>query len=215
MRLTRVAVGVGVLVTIAAAAFTATAGAHHAPSLPAVNVQPPFSGYWDRFGYAPPSSHHIVYGGDWSVDMYRSPGSTVRVRAWPVSQQGGVAYRIAEVRRACGSGVYSHGGNRVKVDFHYAGKHIGHAWYAHLANVAVAPGQWVPHGALLGYTARFTYSSCYKVTSDAGVHVHFELFSNRHYACYIRRSAGAWVDYWGVIGRIGGSYAYAIRRACP
>ncbi|MEH0934028.1 hypothetical protein [Micromonospora psammae] len=186
-----------------------------AATLPGVNIQPPFSGWWDRYGVAGASYHHRPYGGDWAVDMYRAPGETVSTRAWPVSQQGAVSYRIADVRLACRSGVYADGGYVVTVEFHYGGHYVGWAKYAHLANVQVGAGQWVSHGAVLGYTDRFRYSSCYNVSNNDGVHVHFEAYSNSNYACYINRPAGAWVDYWGVIGRIGSGYAYGFGKPCP
>ena len=194
------------------------AQAHHAPSLPAINVQPPFSGAWDRFGLTHPTdTTHALIWGDWSVDAYRQPGSTVRVRAYPVSRQGAVAYRIAAKQRACKTNNYADGGDAVKVEFHYGGHYVGFAWYLHLANVQVAVGQWVPHAAVLGYTAAFNYgawSDCYQVTGDDGVHVHFELYSNRHYACYIPRARNHWMQYYYRIGIIGGDYAHTKRAAC-
>ncbi len=215
MQLVQMVMRLGILVCLILGLSAAPAQASHAPSHPAINVQPPFSGYWDKYGLSGPAIHRPVTGADWAVDMYRSPGSTVRVRAFPVSGSGSVAYRIAAVTRACASGVYANGGNAVKVEFHYGGYLVGHAWYLHLANVPVQAGQWVGHGALLGYTARFTQNACYDVPNDAGVHVHFELYSSRHHACYIRRSAGTWVDYWKVIGKIGGNYASTTMTACP
>ena len=191
------------------------AQAHHAPSLPAINVQPPLSGTWDRFNVAGPAIHHIPFGKeDWSVDVYQKPDYTVRVRAWPVSQQGAVQYRIADVKSACKNPNVD-GGSAVKVEFHYAGHYVGWAWYAHLANVQVHKDEWVKHAAVLGYTKKFPESSCYDVQDVNGVHVHFELGSNRHFACYIPRPAGAWMNYWGVIGRIGGDFAHQTRSACP
>ncbi len=192
------------------------AQAHHAPSLPAINVQPPLSGTWDRFGIAGPADHHIPFGRgeDWSVDVYQNPGYTVRTRAWPVSQQGAVQYRIAAVTSACRDSKVN-GGSAVKVEFYYGDQNVGWAWYAHLDRVQVRAGQWVGHAAILGYTAKFPRSDCYDVEDVNGVHVHFELGSNRHYACYINRPAGARMNYWGVIGRIGGDYGHRFKTACP
>lgn len=206
---------VAALMVASAAMLQVPVQAHHKPSFPGVNVQPPCTGYWDKFGGSSPRNHHIVVGGDWSVDYFCSPGTAAQARAWPVSQQGAVAYRIAQVSRACRSGNYSMGGDAVKVEFHYGGYNVGFAWFLHLARVQVQAGQWVGHGATLGYTSRFTRNSCYDVSNDGGVHTHFELTSNRHWACYINRGAGARVNYWDVIGRIGGDYARTTRQACP
>lgn len=215
---TRFATAVSVvLLTLAAMALGAPAAqAHHAPSLPGVNIQPPFSGYWDRFGgTSPAAGHHRPFGGDLAFDFYRGPGAGIKVRAWPVSQVGAVSYRVAAVQAACRSGLIADGGYAVKVEFHYGGHNVGHAWYVHVDRPQVTAGQWIGHAATIGYTSRFRYSSCYQVNTDTGVHVHQEYYSNRHYACFIRRPAGAWVDYWGVLGRVGGNYAWGANAACP
>ena len=200
---------------LASGLLSAPAQAHHAPSLPAVIVQPPFSGSWDRFGLAGASYHHRPFGGDWSVDVYRAPASTVRVRAWPESRQGSVAYFVREVRQSSCRDPANWAGKAVKVEFHYGGHNVGYAWYAHLDNVQVRALTWIPHGALLGYTGRYPRTRCYDVSNDSGTHVHFELASNRHYACYIRRAPNAWIDYWGAVGKIGGQYAVTYGQGCP
>ena len=90
------------------------------PNGPPLNVQPPFVGTFDRFGIAGPyRNHHRVTGGDWAADLYASPGTAVQARAWPVSQQGAVQYRVAERKSACRN-ASDGGGEAVKVEFHYA-----------------------------------------------------------------------------------------------
>jgi hypothetical protein len=176
-----------------------------ASSVPTVQIQPPGSGYWNRFNYSSvdPANHHIIWTADWSTDFYMAAGMTVRTRAWPASQVGAVQYRIASVSNTCASPNYA--GKTVKVEFWYNSVLAGWAYYAHLDAVQVAANTWVAHAAILGYTKRWSNSPCYQVNTAEGVHVHFELFTrgDGHLACWYARPAGTWVDYWGVIGRIG------------
>src|SRR5262245_33637241 len=72
-----------------------------ASSLPTIQVQPPGSGYWDRFGLANPATHHIIWGANWATDFYMPAGWDVRTRAYPASQVGSVKYRIASVSNTC------------------------------------------------------------------------------------------------------------------
>ncbi|MFF0723107.1 hypothetical protein [Micromonospora sp. NPDC003816] len=185
-----------------------------ASSVPTVIVQPPGSGYWNRFNSVNPATHHIIWTADWATDFYMGAGMTVRTRAYPESQVGAVQYRIASVTNTCKAP--NNAGKTVQVEFWYNGVLAGWAYYAHLDAVPVSAGQWVAHAAILGYTKRWTKSSCYDVTTDEGVHVHFELFTkgDGHYACWYARPAGTWVDYWGVIGRIGYNTPTS-KRSCP
>lgn len=193
--------------------------AHHGGTLPGVVVQPPMSGYWDRFGASPPTSHHRPFGGDFAVDFHRNPGTddTVRVRAYPASGSGSVRYRIDDVRMACKSGVHADGGRAVKVGFFIGDTRVGHAWYVHLDRVpsTIKAGSWVSHAAVVGYISRFKETTCYDVSSNDGVHVHLEYYSNRHYACWISRPAGTWVDYWGAVAKVGGNYRPTSTGPCP
>jgi hypothetical protein len=183
--------------------------------LPAISVQPPFTGIWDKYGVANPRNHNSVAGGDWAADLYRAPNSVIKVRAYPTSGRGAVRYYVAAETSACRS--RTDGGRAVKIDFYISSTKVGSAWYLHLANVptGVRAGAWLSHGAVLGYTSRFTRSPCYDVPDDAGVHIHFELISDVHWACYINRRSGTSFEYYGVIGRIGGEYARGPRAACP
>jgi murein DD-endopeptidase MepM/ murein hydrolase activator NlpD len=79
----------------------------------------------------------------------------------------------------------------------------------------VRAGQWVSHGQTLGTLAKYGYSACYQVNNNDGVHVHLEVYSNRHYACFVSGSPDVPVTYWGVIGRLGGHYADRAHAACP
>jgi hypothetical protein len=187
-----------------------------ASSLPTIQIQPPGSGYWDRFGLANPATHHIIYGADWATDFYMSPGSTVRVRAYPAYQVGSVKYHIATVGGVTNTCRVGYAGKTVKVEFYFNGVLVGWAAYAHLDRVPVWNSEWVPHATLLGYTRQWTYSSCYQVSKATGVHVHFELYTRGvgHYACWYARPAGTWVNYWGKIGRIGGNTP-TTKRSCP
>lgn len=187
----------------------ATSGA-----LPALNVQPPFSGTWNRFNTVNPPQHSPLFGGDWATDVYAPAGTAVQVRAWPVSQQGAVQYKVVGIQNTCGNPA-NVAGQAVRVEFFYQGIDVGWALYGHLDRVQVSVGQWIGHGQTLGYLRQWNNSSCWQVNNGDGVHTHMEVYSNRNFACYIARPWGAHLDYWGVIGRTGGNFARQRSATCP
>ena len=186
-----------------------------AGSLPALNVQPPFSGTWNRFGDVAPPQHRPLFGGDGATDVYAAAGTAVQVRAWPVSQQGAVQYKVVGIQNTCANAA-NQGGQAVRVEFYYNGVDVGWALYGHLDRLQVSVGQWVPHGQTLGFLRQWSYNSCYAVSNANGVHTHMEVYSNRNWACYLARPSNTHLDYWGVIGRTGGNWpAEGGGAACP
>lgn len=183
-----------------------------------------WAGTWDRFGIAGPAQHHRVYYGygyrsDWSVDLYSNAGRRI-VTPFASRTSGGdrVISKVISVRRACASGRYADGGDRVQIEAINArtGKSLGIATIAHVADERVHVGQQLRGWTVIGKVGSFylsRYASCYQVSTSRGTHVHFEVVQPRDYACYIRRSANTSLTELTPIGYVGVSYR-STRAAC-
>jgi hypothetical protein len=148
-----------------------------------VTVGMPFAGTFDRFGAASPAGskpHHIVYGADWSSDIYAAPGTPVRFHS-------NLRGRVRRISVTCKSGVVADGGYTAEIDLlDAAGKKVGAANYAHLTKPRVDEGDGLEDGATLGDTSRWRFSTgCYEVSNDNGVHVHFEAAGS---SCWVPNS---------------------------
>jgi len=180
-------------------------------------IRAPFSGYWDRFGIAHPSSHHTPFGGDWGVDFYAPPGTGGTF--FIANSNGLPAYGVVADRRpSCGGkdwagwayrfGLYDSSGYR--------------GWYlvAHVSETNsigspyyLQPGTTIYNGNFIGWTAQYNYSNCYQVTNASGVHWHIEAFQPRHYSCYFPYPSGTYLVSGQDMGAVG-SNATAPRRPC-
>ncbi len=66
-----------------------------------VEVRAPFSGQWNKFGYAPPSSHPVgIWGGDWATDYYQTPNAAGYWYAYS-SSGSSVSTSVALVGNTC------------------------------------------------------------------------------------------------------------------
>lgn len=180
---------------------------------------------WDRYPDAPaeeqvdimapvdgvitshPSSHHIVFGGDWAEDIgtYGGAGSPVYVRF--ANPTGNLSLSVSNVRQACQSGG---GGLAVDVAVTIDGTLVGHVTYAHLANLQVTSGG-IGNGAQLGNAAT---GLPYNENCWTGPHVHFEPYNQHHYSCYQNLATGTGVGGGTRIGVLGGNVASGIRTPC-
>lgn len=189
-----------------------------------------FSGWWDRYGLAHPSFHHRVecepqysgfyttkqpcyYGpGDWSVDFYNSSGTLVRHNG--LAQGGSLTARVWAIQPTCSAGP-SAGGYTVFIDLYVNGQWQGWASHGHLNSVQVSAGQWISPGQALGYLNLWPYSAgCWEVTSNSGVHTHYEEYNAYRYACYQNYSSGTWLSYPGSLGIVGRTVYTAPRSPC-
>jgi hypothetical protein len=199
--------------------------AHAHPDADTVNVYPPIQGSstWDRFGYSPPSLHHIVFGhwsypNDWAVDIYRNPGATI-VSPFGTKTASGhpVSVSVVTVRPGCATGNLADGGYRIGLEARdtTTGQVLGRADVMHVANKpgGIAVGATVGPWTKLGETGRFRYSSCYQVNGDSGVHIHLEVINQHRYSCYIYRSANTALTDLTVIGKVG-THATGQRKTC-
>ena len=123
--------------------------------------------------------------------------------------------RVLSVNPGCATGNVADGGYVVKIEATNAatGVVLGRADLMHVNSPQVGAGATIGPWTTLGYTSRFRYSSCYQVSTDAGVHVHAEFINAHRYSCYIWRSNGTAINENTVIGRVGVHYG-GQRAAC-
>jgi len=207
-----------------------------ATHLTEVEPTAPFSGWWDRFGLAHPSVHHRVecstqapgyysyrplcdsrYGpGDWSVDYYNLPWTTVRFRA-RMRYLRPFHARVWAIYPTCSN---AEGGWTVVVHLWVQDDDGYYSWegwvsYGHLDNVQVLPFQVIYPGQVLGQLRKWSYSACYQVTTDAGVHTHHEEWNTHRYACYVPYSSGAYLyEAYHALGIVGSTSYSGPRQPC-
>lgn len=146
------------LVALLLAAPTITLALHGGPDPVAAADHPNFSFPWPR------QQHWFFTGGPHSA--YGSPvrGSGIDFAPPPASPHKPVVAMADGVVRFAGSLPRTGYGNVVAVD-HGNGWEV---WYAHLATIAVEPGQLVLRGRYLGEAGN--------TGNSHGVHLHMELF---------------------------------------
>jgi len=179
---------------------------------------PTLTALWDGGEPADgPATHHTLGGinprgeaSDFAVDLATSAGRGVYVYVAPQDRSRNVYTKVLKIGSACRSGG---GASFVNVGIYQAnGDMIGTVTYAHI-NPTVSVGQWITRwGAKVGTVAgglRIN-GSCW-----TGPHVHLEMYSYRHYACYNR----GWrhnqlVNQTNFIGFTGGFVANRPKQAC-
>ena len=163
----------------------------------------------------PYGPHHVPYGGDYSFDV-QSYGAKKPVYARFRNTNGSLSLSVASVGRACGSGVFAHGGNKVVLNVLINGSKVGTVTYAHLTNIPYSSGN-VPVGARIGDLATAA-DGVYSTGPNGcwtGPHVHVEPRNDVRYGCYVGGLFGARVGASTPLGSIGGERATGIRQRCP
>ncbi|MGH3750067.1 MAG: hypothetical protein ACRDT8_22015 [Micromonosporaceae bacterium] len=149
---------------------------------------------WWAWGYeVSPPGHHIVFSNwgimnDWSMDIFA--GASWKPVVTPFGYQTtaghGVSNHVVGIGPTCASGNIDDGGYRITIEARdtVTGEVLARADLGHLISPQVWVGQQIGGWTVIGYTHRFRYSSCYQVSSDSGIHVHFEVINQHRYACY-------------------------------
>lgn len=179
---------------------------------PSVWVGSPIEGRWSPYESA--ATHHLLGRtnptNDFAIDLVASAGQGVVLYAAPQISSTVVTARVDTVASpACMTGG---GGSYVTVGFYVSGQRIGSATYAHI-NPIVSEGQIVNRwGTTLGTVGAFTVDqACW-----TGPHVHFEMYSTHHYACYNGSFAlGQAIYRSNFVGYTGGDRASRQHAACP
>lgn len=214
VRCRSVAVLLTVLVAaVAAAGISYSARASHGPSNPSwVHVRAPFTGYWDRFGLADPSSHSPGYwGGDWATDFYQASGTEGR---WYASSSVGssIAATVADRRNTCNKSSWEDAGVSYKISLTDSSGYLGWFSWNHVhPQTAAGYGYWLGFGAslsngmLIGTTHQYDYQAgCWEVSTPGGVHWHIVAYNEHNYACYYPHSSGTLLsqqtDILGAVG---------------
>jgi hypothetical protein len=160
------------------------------------NVEPDSNGKYSDETSSHPSVHDN-HSADWGTDIYALPGTEAKLKVNGAS--GNATYSVSSVTdTSCGAG------KRVRVAIKVDDKNIGWVQYDHL-DTALANGDSLQLGGLLGKTKNWGNLSCYRVSSNAGVHLHVGLKNTEdNHSCYADQgnpgkslSAG---DKLGVIG---------------
>lgn len=186
---------------------------------PQVWVGSPINGTWDlpaARGGDGPTVHHWLSNatdqGDWAVDLIAPADQEVRLYVAPQNTAVAITTKIDQVGAACGGG--RNGGNFVTVGIYSGSTRIGSATYAHLRLAAgITQGTTINRwNSLLGYVGK---GYPVDVNCWTGPHVHFQLFSNKNYACFNKGySLGSALSRENFLGFTGGNVASAPRKAC-
>lgn len=185
---------------------------------PQVWVGSPINGTWDlpaSSGGDGPTVHHYLANatdqGDFAVDLI-PPSGGGEVRLYAAPQQSGVSItaRVDQTGEACSSGRI--GGQFATIGFYSGSTRIGSATYGHL-NLAVSQGATIDRwGTLIGHvgTGYPKNDLCW-----SGPHVHFQMFSTHHYACFNKGyNLGSPIKTTNFLGFTGGNVASKERQAC-
>jgi len=148
--------------------------------------------------------------GDFAVDLGAPAGTTAVVYAAPQNGSMPVQAVVDRVAPACASGKPADGGYAVTVAFNSNGTRIGSATYAHI-NPSVSAGTVISRwGTAVGTVGTYHWNNCWQ-----GAHLHFQLYSEHHYACYNRGwQPRNWMNPSNFLGFTGGNVASGPRRAC-
>ena len=164
-----------------------------------------------------PSVHHWLSSnaapyGDWAVDMGAPVGTGVVLYAAPQVASLPVTATVDRIAPACSTGNPADGGYAVTVAFSSNGTRVGSATYGHIQPAAgLAVGQTINRwGTTVGTVGSYGWGNCWQ-----GAHLHFQLYSQRNYACYNRGWADKqWMNPSNFIGFTGGNVASGPRQPC-
>ena len=169
----------------------------------------PFTGNFAN-SLSDPATHPVYFsGGQWSTDLYAPEGTNVAINMVAASGPIVIKVEAAGPLNSC-NGVSP--GAYAKLGISVSGTRIGQVLYEHLSGLQVSTGQTIPNGTVLGKTHWWPYSSCYQVSTAAGIHTHIEVGSSSGTACYVGRPLGTRLTSTDTIGAVGGGYT---TKRCP
>ncbi|WP_156464664.1 hypothetical protein [Aeromicrobium sp. Root495] len=156
---------------------------------------------------APSEPHHRPYAGDYSYDVAGTGSAYARFR----NTNGSLTLSVASIGRACASGRFSDGGDRITLNVMINGQKVGTVAYAHLTGFPITSGA-VPVGAAIGRVVTgsdgVSSSSCW-----TGSHVHVEPRNDSKYGCAIA-SLRQRADQDTALGILGGERAAGVNQYC-
>lgn len=170
-------------------------------------VLPPHDG---TISSSPDEPHHTPYDGDYSFDVTGTSDAFARFR----NANGGLSLTVASIGRACASGSFADGGDRITLNVFINGAKVGTVAYAHLTNFSYGVGAGVPVGGRLGRPVTtadgVNGSSCW-----TGPHVHVEPRNDVRYGCFFAGQLNHGANGGTPLGIIGAEYAGGKNVACP
>ena len=170
-------------------------------------VLPPHDG---NISSSPDEPHHTPYTGDYSFDVTGTGDAFARFR----NANGTLSLTVASTGRACASGNFADGGDRITLNVFINGAKVGTVAYAHLTDFSYGVGAGVPVGGRLGRPVT-TGDGVHSSSCWTGAHVHVEPRNDTKYGCFfagqLHQSANAGTP----LGLIGAEFATAKNVACP
>ncbi|MGE3780230.1 MAG: hypothetical protein AB7F89_23780 [Pirellulaceae bacterium] len=172
-----------------------------------VEVRAPFNGYWDRWGYSPPSSHN-AYGAEWATDYYQSPNAT---GYWYPVSSGGDSVTSAALYpyNNCGATSWTTAGISYNIQLANGSGTLGYFQWGHVypTGSGFYNGQNLAFGEFIGYTYQWGFvGGCWEVTTPGGVHWHIagDNYGTSTHSCYAPNATGAFLNaYSGLLGAVG------------
>lgn len=166
-----------------------------------VEVRAPFTGFWDRFGLAPPCCHlnpsTPASGGDWATDYYQVPGTSGYWYAYSSSSMNPFVTAQVELQaNTCNASSWTYAGLKYRIAVTNDSGNLGWFQYDHVDPDGgyhfIAQGSYVPQGMRLGKTFLWSYhDGCWEVNNNNGVHWHVVgLNHGLTYSCYPPYAAG-------------------------
>lgn len=172
-------------------------------------VKMPGNGKWGSTASGQASEHTIHGNGQHAQDLFLGVGTSVVLDvAAPNGEE--VTFDLLTTWNSCGGDA----GKGIRLAVKVANEKVGEVEFAHLDDM-VTEGP-ITNGMTLGKTKKWPYKKyCWEVTTDAGVHVHYEATSDsNNHACYYDRAVTSEVSQGTAIARLGKTAATAIQQAC-
>lgn len=175
-----------------------------------VTVLPPQDG---KVYSSPDEPHHTPYDGDYSFDVGGGGAVYARFR----NPTGALSLTVAMTARACASGSFADGGDRIALNVLLDGAKVGTVTYAHMTRFAYGVGATVPVGARIGDAVTSSDGVVARAENGCwgGPHVHVEPRNDVKYGCYFAGLLNTTVTSNNPFGIVGGEWATGKYVVCP
>jgi hypothetical protein len=185
-----------------------------------VEIRAPFTGYWDRWAYAPPCCHLGSGYGDWATDYYQTPYTTGYWYAYSSSSVNSfVTAQVVLKGNTCPlqASSWSYAGIKYRIEVTNDSGDLGFFEYDHVdpdgGSYFIVQGSYVTQGMKIGRTYLWNggveLPGCWEVTNNNGVHWHIVGYNNTAFSCYPPHAAGTFLTKQaGLLGVVGSNATY-------
>ncbi|HZM63593.1 MAG TPA: VCBS repeat-containing protein, partial [Candidatus Saccharimonadales bacterium] len=167
----------------------------------------PFDGKWGSTASGQ-ANEHDLYSGNFAEDLFKKDAQVKLNVSAPNGQTLG--FDLLSTWDSCNGDA----GKGIRIGIKVGNESVGWVSYTHLDEM-VTSGP-ITNGMVLGKTKKWEeVDGCWEVTTDAGVHTHFEARSDTgNYACYYDRPVTTSVANAVPIARIGDTNATDNQQSC-